>query len=317
DSSSDAEKPSRTRSWHRAVKRMFSLFVPRKIQERRWILRIEKTEGRDKTLELKVPWTQAGQPMDSRALRADGHQEPDHTIDECDEPTPQVGLKNPNVPEDLQTHEDPARTNPAVPTPGTGGRVALCLAPGSTTGSESLAIITPASTRPDELDTKQTTPPEQPAAFSQGSDEERSQRSSVKSISLEDLSPVSTNSEWYIKPVFVVANNNRHKEPALMALDTQASANLMDLVLCKELGMSPEPCSQDLLPLQTESGNEIRIAPHGRVRRVAWHFAGSGRTYVSDFLVVDLRDYNAILGKRDIRRLKILAPGPGLGGHAR
>ncbi|PYI00634.1 hypothetical protein BO78DRAFT_401932 [Aspergillus sclerotiicarbonarius CBS 121057] len=311
DSSSDAEKPSQTRRWLRAVKRTFSFFVPRKIIERRQRFRMKKTN-----LDLEVPGTQAGQPMDSPLPTEDSHQEPDEPDEEEPDPIFHTAMEDQSIPQEMPRFEYSERNSLDVPTPGTGGRISICLAPGSTS-SGSPAVFTLASPPPDDIDTKQTSPPEQREEFGQVGDDERSQSSSIKSSSLEDLSTVSTNSAWYIEPVVVVANNNRHKEAALMALDTQASANLMDAVLCRELGMTPEPCSQDLIPLQTESGDAVRIKPHGRVRRVAWHFAHHGRTHVSDFLVVDLRDYNAILGNRDIRRLKILAPGPGLGDKAR
>lgn len=109
----------------------------------------------------------------------------------------------------------------------------------------------------------------------------------------------------------MVGSNPTNKVSALMALDTQASANLMDVELQQELELMMEPCDQELVPLQTKTGKD-RIKPFGIAKDVSWHFAQREKTFTSDFLVVDMKNYNAILGRKDIKKLEILKSGPGL-----
>ncbi|KAI2962259.1 hypothetical protein CBS147324_9547 [Aspergillus niger] len=141
-------------------------------------------------------------------------------------------------------------------------------------------------------------------------DDEDIRATSLDRMSQVNLSPVSTNSE-YNEPVFMIGSDPKEKVPTLMALDTQASANLMDVDLQRELKLEIERCDQELVPLQTKTGKD-RIKPIGIAKGVEWHFAQREKTFTSDFLVVDMKNYNIILGRKDIKRLRILKSGPGL-----
>ncbi|OOF93365.1 hypothetical protein ASPCADRAFT_7595 [Aspergillus carbonarius ITEM 5010] len=262
--------------------------------------------------ELGVSRRQAGGPTKGRLPPADSHRDPDESQQEDDGPTIHPGMEATSVSEEFPIQEYLERHSVNVSILETGGRIRRCVS-SSTISTVSPGIYSPASPPPGVDSTNATTPHRETEEPRQLSEDEPSRNSSPKNRSQAALSLVSTNSEYYyIDPVFVVTNDNQDKEGALMALDTQSSANVMDVALWRDLGIRLEPCSQELIPLQSGSDPVVRIETYGRVREVAWHFAGRERTYVSDFLVADLRDYNMILGRRDIRRFKILAPGPDL-----
>ncbi|PWY92963.1 hypothetical protein BO94DRAFT_554560 [Aspergillus sclerotioniger CBS 115572] len=310
ESSSDTEKPPRTRTWLRPLKRLFSLFIPRKTIKRRQIFRRRKKPNeRNNPPELVVPRRQVGDPTNGRLPTADGHRKPDEPKEEDNEPASHPAMETSNDPEGTLTHEHFERNGVDISSLATGGRFYRSVSSGTSTVSP--GVYSPASPPPDVISTESTTPLDKIEEIGLPSDDQESRNPSLENRSQEALSSVSTNSDqYYIELVLVVANDNRHKVPALMALDTQASANVMSVALWRKLGMRLESCSQELIPLQSGSGNVVRIETYGRVREVAWHVAGGERTHVCDFLVADLRDHDVILGKRYIHRKKILTWGP-------
>ncbi|KAH8432753.1 retropepsin-like aspartic protease [Aspergillus melleus] len=102
------------------------------------------------------------------------------------------------------------------------------------------------------------------------------------------------------------------KGGVLMMIDTQSCHNLLSFERWKSLNLKMEPYDRKLYPLQTFSAPVRGVKPHGIVKNVEWHIANHMRTNISDYLVVDMRDYDAVLGQSDIVRYDILRPGPGI-----
>ncbi|PYH92128.1 hypothetical protein BO71DRAFT_432167, partial [Aspergillus ellipticus CBS 707.79] len=128
-----------------------------------------------------------------------------------------------------------------------------------------------------------------------------------------NLSPVSTNSD-YIETAFILKPSGQ-KAHLRLGLDTQCNANLMSIDTWRETGLKLQPLfDRTILPLQSpsDSGEQTRIKPKGIIHAVDWHFAGGEKTYTSDFVVVDMERFDAILGRGDIRRYRILVSGAGL-----
>ncbi|KAA8650893.1 hypothetical protein EYZ11_011687 [Aspergillus tanneri] len=121
----------------------------------------------------------------------------------------------------------------------------------------------------------------------------------------------SEDNDGWVFPAFIITADGR-KEGALMSLDTQSGTNLLSVERWRDLGLALEPYHVTVLPLQSRSTNPAGIATRGIIRNVDWHFAGGTATYMSDFLVIDMTEYDAILGQVDIKRYRLLDPGPGL-----
>ncbi|GJP88538.1 short chain dehydrogenase family protein [Aspergillus niger] len=211
-------------------------------------------------------------------------------------------------PPDIPTYDNPDSYRFMISSRRTDGR-------NSDSASSSSGISTAVSPGPSTLvstgiSTDQTTPSDPQTEFRLPGDDGDIRATSLDRMSQVNLSPVSTNSE-YNEPVFMIGSDPKEKVPTLMALDTQASANLMDVDLQRELKLEIERCDQELVPLQTKTGKD-RIKPIGIAKGVEWHFAQREKTFTSDFLVVDMKNYNIILGRKDIKRLRILKSGPGL-----
>ncbi|GAQ45556.1 retropepsin-like aspartic protease [Aspergillus tubingensis] len=299
-SSSDAGKPSRTRGLLRSAKRILSLFLPRKIFDHQ-----QRSEGkakmsnRETNHEFVVVGSQARRPRNGREFTVNRNHD--------------VRLYRPvmddqNNPPDIPTYDNPDSyriENSSRRTHGRNSDSASSSSRISAAVSPGLSTLASAG-----ISTDQTTPSDPQTEFRLPGDDEYIRATSLDRISQVNLSPVSTNSE-YSEEVFMVGSNPATKVSALMALDTQASANLMDIELQQELELEMEPCDQELVPLQTKTGKD-RIKPFGIAKGVSWHFAQREKTFTSDFLVVDMKNYNAILGRKDIKKLEILKSGPGL-----
>ncbi|BCS14691.1 hypothetical protein ALUC_61247A [Aspergillus luchuensis] len=275
-SSSDAGKPSRTRGLLQSAKRILSLFHPRRIFDHQQRSEDKvKMSNRQTNHELVVVGSQARLPMNGRGPTVNRRPQLHESNRNHD-----VRLYRPAM-DDQNNHSD-------IPT------ISAAVSPGLST----------------QASTDQTTPLDPHTELRLPGDDEYIRATSLDRISQVNLSPVSTNSE-YSEEVFMVGSNPTNKVSALMALDTQASANLMDVELQQELELMMEPCDQELVPLQTKTGKD-RIKPFGIAKDVSWHFAQREKTFTSDFLVVDMKNYNAILGRKDIKKLEILKSGPGL-----
>ncbi|KAI9038289.1 retropepsin-like aspartic protease [Aspergillus affinis] len=115
----------------------------------------------------------------------------------------------------------------------------------------------------------------------------------------------------FLETAYIISPDGT-KGGVLMVIDTQSCCNLLSVERSEHLGLEWEPYDRVLYPLQTVSSPIGVIRPYGIVRDVEWHISGHMITNISDFLVVDMKDYDAVLGQSDIIRYEILRPGPGL-----
>ncbi|PWY63124.1 hypothetical protein BO83DRAFT_324832 [Aspergillus eucalypticola CBS 122712] len=307
--SSDTGKPSRTRGLLRSAKRILSLFLPRKIFDHQQRSEDKvKMSNQQTNHELVVVGSHARLPMNGRGptvnLRPQLHESNRNNDVRLYRPS----MDNQNDHSDIPTYDNPDSYRFETFSRRTDGRnsdSASSCSRISAAVSPGLSTLASAG-----ISTDQTTPSDPQTEFRLPGDDEYIRATSLDRISQVNLSPVSTNSE-YSEEVFMVGSNPATKVSALMALDTQASANLMDVELQQELALMMEPCDQELVPLQTKTGKD-RIKPFGIAKGVSWHFAQREKTFTSDFLVVDMKNYNAILGRKDIKKLEILKSGPGL-----
>ncbi|PWY83383.1 hypothetical protein BO70DRAFT_395830 [Aspergillus heteromorphus CBS 117.55] len=298
DSPGEADKPSRAGRWRRAIKRKLSFLVPRRIFRRR--RRHERNKGRGQNTVGPVnQFLQTGDPkppdgnrcQDDAHHRHNEHQEQRHGTD----PYPDL-IDAPDT-GNLDTSHD---TDP--------------LSSSSRSGTASLAIFSPNSPVVSGSGTDQKTPFRQPEQSSPplplDNDDRRSQTSTVRSSSQANLTLIPSNGS-YKWSVYMI-REDASKESFRMALDTQSATNLLCVEAWRELRLELHPYTDKIIPLQCGEGEPIRMKPKGIVKNVAWHFAGGKRTYVSDFVVLDMPRFDAILGNEDINRWRILQPGPGL-----
>ena len=135
------------------------------------------------------------------------------------------------------------------------------------------------------------------------------------SSSPTDTVPVSVhslrNKNPFQETAYIIRPNGK-KRGVLMMIDTQSCCNLLDVEKWKPLNLKMEPYDRTLYPLQTFSAPIRGVKPCGIAKNVEWHIAGHMKTNISDFLVVDMRHYDAVLGSSDIIRYDILRPGPGI-----
>ncbi|GKZ32225.1 hypothetical protein AbraIFM66950_001435 [Aspergillus brasiliensis] len=307
-SSADVGKHSRARGLLRSAKRILSLLVPRKMfdHQQRSEERV-KMNNREADNALVVVGSQLRRPTNGREPTVNRPQQL-HESNRNHGRIYHPVMGDQSIPPDIPTYDNPdsdrlesfnrrtdGRNSGSV---SSSSRISAAVSPGlSTLGSAGIS-------------TDQTTPSDPQTEFRLSGHDEDIQATSLDRISQENLSPVSTNSE-YSEPVFMIGSNPANKVATLMALDTQAWANLMDVELQRELELKIERCDQELVPLQTRSGKDS-IKPIGIAKGVSWHFAQREKTFTSDFLVVDMKNYNTILGRRDIKKLRILTSGPGL-----
>nr|XP_001396048.2 hypothetical protein ANI_1_2280104 [Aspergillus niger CBS 513.88] len=303
-SSGDVGKHSRVRGLLRFAKRILSPFLPRKIFDHQQRSEDKvKMNNRETGRELVPVGPQARQPMIGREFTVNRRQQL-HESNRNRRPV----MGDQSNPPDIPTYDNPDSYRFMISSRRTDGR-------NSDSASSSSGISTAVSPGPSTLvstgiSTDQTTPSDPQTEFRLPGDDGDIRATSLDRMSQVNLSPVSTNSE-YNEPVFMIGSDPKEKVPTLMALDTQASANLMDVDLQRELKLEIERCDQELVPLQTKTGKD-RIKPIGIAKGVEWHFAQREKTFTSDFLVVDMKNYNIILGRKDIKRLRILKSGPGL-----
>ncbi|BCS03042.1 retropepsin-like aspartic protease [Aspergillus luchuensis] len=304
-SSSDAGKPSRTRGLLQSAKRILSLFHPRRIFDHQQRSEDKvKMSNRQTNHELVVVGSQARLPMNGRGPTVNRRPQLHESNRNHDVRLYRPAMDDQNNHSDIPTYDNPDSYRIEISSRRTDGRNS----DSASSSSRISAAVSPGLST--QASTDQTTPLDPHTELRLPGDDEYIRATSLDRISQVNLSPVSTNSE-YSEEVFMVGSNPTNKVSALMALDTQASANLMDVELQQELELMMEPCDQELVPLQTKTGKD-RIKPFGIAKDVSWHFAQREKTFTSDFLVVDMKNYNAILGRKDIKKLEILKSGPGL-----
>lgn len=142
-------------------------------------------------------------------------------------------------------------------------------------------------------------------------DEAEEGRAEDAKINLEDS--ISSNESYgnvsggFTYPAHVVANPAEKKQ-MIVALDTQASANLIRTKVCERMNLQTEPCHVILSPLQSASEQQTEIVATRIARNVPWHWDGCDKTYTTDFLVVDMKQFDAILGGKDIAKHGFLRP---------
>ncbi|PLB46409.1 hypothetical protein P170DRAFT_438211 [Aspergillus steynii IBT 23096] len=117
-----------------------------------------------------------------------------------------------------------------------------------------------------------------------------------------------SNPEEYTREAFVVDDPNT-KKFFIIAFDTQAYTNLIRTDICERMGLHTEPHHEVINPLQSMSGQKGPIVVNSIARNVPWHFACGDKTYTTDFLVVDMEAFDAIIGIRSINKHKFLKLG--------
>ncbi|KAF9892681.1 hypothetical protein FE257_001083 [Aspergillus nanangensis] len=109
-------------------------------------------------------------------------------------------------------------------------------------------------------------------------------------------------------------------QPILITFDTQSGENLLSVEMADKLGFGLMECDDVILcPLRTKSAINSEIIATRKVT-VDWYFQSEAATYTTTFLVVDMKDYDAILGKHCLAEYGIVTVfdrGPGHGGILR
>ncbi|GKZ90094.1 hypothetical protein AnigIFM59636_001592 [Aspergillus niger] len=304
----DVRRHSRARGLLRSAKRILSLFLPRKIFDHQQRPEDKvRMNNRETGREPVAVGSQARQPTNGGKFTLNRRQQPHESNGNHDGLVHCPETDDQSNPRDFPTYNKPDSYRIVISNRRTDGRNPV---PASSRGISAAVSPRPSTLVSTGMSTDQTTPSDPQTEFRLPGDDEDIGATSLDLMSQVNLSPVSTNSE-YSEPVFIIGSDPANVVPTLMALDTQAGANLMDVDLQRELKLKIENCDQELVPLQTKTGKDI-IKPIGIAKDVAWHFAQREKTFISDFLVVDMKNYNTILGKTDIKRLKILKSGPGL-----
>jgi hypothetical protein len=89
------------------------------------------------------------------------------------------------------------------------------------------------------------------------------------------------------------------------SLDTQCQCNLMSARMWDRLvdgrQLQVEPCDSVVFPLDSAP-----LAVQGIVRDVHWHLFYGPRTYVDDFLVIDMECFDLLIGSETISRENLL-----------
>ncbi|RAH67570.1 retropepsin-like aspartic protease [Aspergillus aculeatinus CBS 121060] len=91
----------------------------------------------------------------------------------------------------------------------------------------------------------------------------------------------------------------------LAALDSQARASIMKKSIQEQAKLILEPCNLVLLPLGSTLNN-YKISVLGIVRDVDWYFAATARTYTTDFYVVDIEEFDVVIGQPTIKQYGLL-----------
>ncbi|RAK81893.1 retropepsin-like aspartic protease [Aspergillus fijiensis CBS 313.89] len=91
----------------------------------------------------------------------------------------------------------------------------------------------------------------------------------------------------------------------LAALDSQARASIMKKSIQEQAKLILEPCNLVLLPLGSTLNN-YKISVLGIVRDVDWYFAATAHTYTTDFYVVDIEEFDVVIGQPTIKQYGLL-----------
>ncbi|KAL5366210.1 hypothetical protein BJX96DRAFT_30191 [Aspergillus floccosus] len=125
------------------------------------------------------------------------------------------------------------------------------------------------------------------------------------------ISPVQSLTKKYQFPA-VFQGCNPTKTRGLMVLDTGAEINVMSSDMANRLGLPLQTIEpHNLVPVHSDGKGQPGLTVQYEVE-VDWHFLGGTETYITRFVVLDMSDYDILLGQEDIWKYQLLVPGQGL-----
>lgn len=100
-----------------------------------------------------------------------------------------------------------------------------------------------------------------------------------------------------------VLDKNSDLNPAVIAVDTQADMDVISAEFNSRLNHTLKPCA-DHETIRTIHREPVRVL--GKIESVEWRLMGGKKTFLSDFLVVDMDIAQVILGKETIKRYRLV-----------
>jgi len=70
-----------------------------------------------------------------------------------------------------------------------------------------------------------------------------------------------------------------------------------------------KPSEKRVSPLQSDAPENNQIQVIGETGEVRWHFLKGPRTFISKFLVIDMKRYDVIIGQQTIQKYNLVNPG--------